>query len=75
MQKLKELVDVSPNLRLEVMSSASLPKGQVITINTLGLFGQCQSEREKDVPGSGNDGYTYFGSIAHVNDYDYQNDG
>ena len=36
---LKELLHKSPILKLEVLSSASLPKGEIITINTLGLFG------------------------------------
>jgi hypothetical protein len=39
----------------------------------LGLFGNFTSEREKDNPGSGNDGFTYFGSMTHV--YDKENDG
>jgi len=60
-------------LQLEVVSSASLPKGQTITLNSLGLFGNFTSEREKDNPGSGNDGFTYFGSMTHV--YDKENDG
>jgi len=45
-----------------------LTKGQVITVNTLGLFGNQISEREKDKPGSGLDGFTYFGSMATVTD-------
>jgi hypothetical protein len=65
-QKCWEHLGKSPNLQLEVVSSASLPKGQIITINALGLYGNFTSEREKDCPGSGNDGFTYFGSILHV---------
>jgi len=34
----------------------------MITIDSCGLFGEYGSEREKDKPGSGNDGFTYFGS-------------
>ena len=48
------------------MSSASLQKGQVITINPLGLHGNYISEREREVPGSGNDGFTYFGSVVNM---------
>jgi len=65
---LKQFMATAPVLRLDVVSSASLPKGQAITINPLGLFGNFQSEREKDCPGSGLDGFTYFGSMAFVND-------
>jgi len=54
----------SPNLKLEVISSASLQKGQIITINPLGLYGNYISERERDAAGSGNDGFTYFGSVS-----------
>jgi hypothetical protein len=50
-----------------------LPKGQIITINALGLYGNFTSEREKDHPGSGNDGFTYFGSLSHV--FENVNDG
>jgi hypothetical protein len=32
--KCKECLGNSPNLQLEVVSSASLPKGQIITINS-----------------------------------------
>ena len=60
-------------MQLEVVSSASLPKGQIITIDSTGLFGSYTSERERDNPGSGNDGFTYFGSMAHV--YENANDG
>ena len=72
-QKCKECVNNSPNLQLEVVSSASLPKGQVVTINAVGLYGNFTSEREKDQSGSGNDGFTYFGSMLHV--YENMNDG
>lgn len=65
-KKLEMLLPNSPYLKLEVMSSASLPKGQIISINTLGLFGNFLSEREKESPGTGQDGFTYFGSMAHV---------
>lgn len=50
-QKLKECLNLSPYLKLEVVSSASLSKGQIITINTLGLFGTNISMRERDNPG------------------------
>ena len=72
-QKCKECLGNSLNLQLEVVSSASLPKGQIITINALGLYGNFTSEREKDAPASGNDGFTYFGSMTHV--YENVNDG
>jgi len=39
----------------------------------MGLFGNFISEREKEQPNSGNDGFTYFGSLLHV--YEYQHDG
>lgn len=65
-EKLQECLHTSPTLQLEVISSASLPKGNIITINPLGLYGSWQSEREKDQPGSGLDGFTYFGSMAYV---------
>ena len=39
----------------------------------MGLYGNFTSEREKEQPGSGNDGYTYFGSMSHV--YENMNDG
>lgn len=42
-------------------------------MNSLGLFGNFTSEREKDHPGSGNDGFTYFGSMTHV--FENANDG
>ena len=65
-------MNLSPYLKLEVVSSASLSKGQIITINTLGLFGTNISLREKDNPGQGLDGYTFFGTdpsvIQQVND-------
>ena len=47
-QKCKECVGNVSNLQLEIVSSASLPKGQIITINPLGLYGNFVSEREKD---------------------------
>ena len=47
-QKCKECLGNSSNLQLEVVSSASLPKGEVITINSLGLYGNHKSEREKE---------------------------
>ena len=65
-QRLQDVLNTAPVLQLEVISSASLPKGNIITINAMGLFGQWESEREKDHPGSGKDGYTYFGSMATV---------
>ena len=34
----------------------------------MGLTGAVQSEREKDCPGYGLDGFTYFGSTAYVLD-------
>jgi hypothetical protein len=55
------------------VSSASLPKGQIITINALGLYGNFTSEREKELAAQGNDGFTYFGSMTHV--YENVNDG
>jgi len=61
-------VKVSPILNLEVLSSAGLQKGLVIQINSIGLFGSHVSEREKQNPGSGNDGFTYFGSVATASD-------
>lgn len=67
------VVNTCPILSLEVLSSASLPKGQAITLNSLGLFGAFTSEREKDQPGSGLDGFTFFGSMLHV--YESANDG
>jgi hypothetical protein len=63
---LHQHLPTSPNLKLEVISSASLQKGQIITVNPLGLYGNYISERERDVTGSGNDGFTYFGSVAHM---------
>jgi hypothetical protein len=63
---LEQHLHTSPNLRLDVISSASLQKGQIITINPLGLYGNQISERERDQPGSGQDGFTYFGSVAHA---------
>jgi len=65
---LRSLVHTSKVLRLEVISSASLQKGQVININPLGLCGNSISERERDCPGSGMDGFTYFGSIPAVSE-------
>ena len=47
-QRLRQLMPQVQFLQLEVISSASLPKGQIITINTMGLFGTFLSEREKD---------------------------
>ena len=67
------VVNTCPVLELEVLSSASLPKGQKITINSLGLFGAFISEREKDMPGSGRDGFTFFGSMLHI--FESANDG
>jgi hypothetical protein len=58
-----------------VISSATLTKGQVVTINTLGLFGTYLSEREKDCPGNGLDGYTYFGSLSYVTENKIDLDG
>lgn len=63
---LEQQLHNSPNLRLDVVSSASLQKGQIININPLGLYGTYISERERDQPGSGLDGFTYFGSVAHA---------
>lgn len=51
-----------------MISSPTLQRGLVLTINALGLTGAVQSEREKDYPGSGLDGFTYFGSTAFVYD-------
>ena len=67
------MVGQSPVLQLEVISSASLPKGRTVTINSQGLFGNFTSERERDQPGSGNDGFTYFGSLIHM--VEHANDG
>jgi hypothetical protein len=39
-QRLQDVIPTAPVLQLEVISSASLPKGNTITINALGLFGQ-----------------------------------
>jgi len=44
----------------------------MITIDSCGLFGTYISEREKDKPGSGNDGFTYFGSM--LSGFDPQNE-
>lgn len=60
-------MSTSPLLKLEVISSASLQKGQTISINPLGIYGTSISERERFKIGSGNDGYTYFGSILTMN--------
>ena len=65
-QMLNTHLNSGPNLRLEVISSASLRKGQIITINPLGLCGNYIAERERDSPGSGNDGFTYFGSVSNI---------
>ena len=72
--RLKEMISNCPKLKLEVISSASLPKGQVITINSQGLYGNYISDREKSQPGTANDGYTYFGSMNYVieNQFDGQ---
>ena len=53
---------------MTVISSPTLQRGLVLTINALGLRGAVESEREKDCPGSGLDGFTYFGSTAFVYD-------
>lgn len=53
-------------LRIEVLSSSSLQRGEVIMINSMGLFGSHIPEREKMKPGSGYDGFTYFGTIPHI---------
>ena len=37
-------------------------RGQVLKINCCGMFGEQMSERDKASPGTGGDGYTYFGS-------------
>ena len=39
----------------------------------MGLFGAFTSEREKDIAGTGSDGFTFFGSMLHV--YESANDG
>lgn len=64
-QMIQQEVNVSPNIKLEIISSASLQKGQIITINPLGLYGNYISERESAKPGSALDGFTYFGSIPY----------
>ena len=65
-----------PDLRIEVVSSATLNKGQLITINPLGLSGEEQSLRimsqnhlKNKAAQSYNtapDGFTYFGSQAEM---------
>lgn len=67
-RKCHEALPTSPILNLTVISSPTLQRGLVLTINALGLTGGVQSEREKDCPSSGLDGFTYFGSTAHVYD-------
>ena len=64
-KKCSEMVHSSPILKLTVVSSPTLQRGQVLTINAQGLFGAVESEREKECPGSGLDGYTFFGSTAN----------
>jgi len=47
--RVAEFMDANPNfynLKLEVVSSATLKKGDLITINPLGLFGNYISLRE-----------------------------
>lgn len=65
-QNLIDCYQMCPKLQLEVISSASLPKGKLILINTMGLTGDDSSLREQDNPGTGLDGYTFFGTHSSV---------
>ena len=53
-------------LQLSVLSSPTLLRGQMITLNACGMFGDYLSEREKVQQGSGLDGFTYFGSSLYA---------
>jgi hypothetical protein len=63
---LRERVDNYPLLKLEVINSCALGKGHVININAMGLYGSHQPLREQLAPGSGYDGFTYFGSNPYA---------
>lgn len=70
-----------PDLVIEVLSSATLQKGQMIRINPLGLAGDEESLRvsAQRQPGTKSasqqyntapDGFTYFGTLADVYESD-----
>lgn len=78
----------APQLNLEVISSASLVKGDMITIDPLGLCGAYKSQRaifEEDTQQElriAPDSFTYFGSMAELpmdgaehSDYDMNKEG
>lgn len=71
-RKCAEALKTAPILHLTVVSSPTLQRGLLLTINSMGLTGAVQSEREKDCPGYGLDGFTYFGSTAFVYDHKAQ---